>query len=62
MNYRFTDGRLITPDAAPPPSVDQRIAWLEQRVADLEDAIIAMRKAPAINPNVARADPLEHLK
>jgi hypothetical protein len=59
MNYRFTDGRLVTPEARPPATNEDRIAGLEQRVADLEAAIIMISQSRKAE---AKTDPLEHLK
>ncbi len=42
MSFRFLDGTPVTSDAMPPLTPDERINFLEQRVADLETVIKAL--------------------
>lgn len=39
MSYQFLDGTQVTAETGPPPTNEERIKWLEQRVADLETVV-----------------------
>jgi hypothetical protein len=49
MSYQFLDGTQVRADTGPPPTPEQRIQWLEQRVADLEQMLIEITRHPALS-------------
>ncbi len=52
MSYRFLDGKPVRSDTGPPPSNENRILWLEQRVADLEACVILISEGNATRDDV----------